>query len=397
MSDPAFAVRPVAGARDWRAFHAVRRAIYRGDPAAVPPLAAEERLVLDSGRHPFWQHAERRAFVCWAGRRPVGRIVAILDRMHQEHCGDRTGFFGFFECPDEPAAAAALVEAAAGELAARGCDRMRGPVNPSMKGEFGVVVAGNAVPPAIMMAHTPAWYDGLLKGCGLAKAHDFFAFTIDSAGVSAQADAWQALARLCRRIRARHPELKVAPATAANVMETLAEITALANRVRESVWGFVPITDAELAFLTRRVARIVMPELVITVRRDGEMVGYLAALPDVNWALRRARGPIDALRLIQMPLLMRRIPRARLFGLGADKRYRRAGITALLFQGMLENAAPRFRAFEFSWIAESNLDSLKALTHVLPLQPSRTYRLYEMPLATAGATGGALAESGVPR
>lgn len=401
MSDPTFAVRPVGGARDWRAFHAVRRAIYRDDPVAVTPLASEQRLVLDCRRHPFWQHARREAFVCWRGRRPVGRIVAIVDRMHQEHHGDRTGFFGFFECRNDPAAASALVAAAAAALAARGCDVMRGPVNPSLKGEFGVVVDGNALPPAVMMAHTPAWYDALLKGCGLAPVHDFFAFVVDKPGVAARQDQWMALSRMCERIRARHPELTVAPASPANLATTLAEINALANRVRDPVWGFVPITEAEIDFLTERFRRFVVPELVITVRRGSDMVGYLVALPDVNWALKRARGPIDALRLIQLPLLLRRIPRARLFALGSDPRYRGAGIVALLFDAIIRNAAPRFEAFELSWVSEANVASLSAIRHMMPMEPRKTYRIYEMPLAAGPGDRSAGAErlvgSGVPR
>jgi hypothetical protein len=345
---------------------------------------SEQRLLLDRRRFPFWQHADYEAFVCWRGKRPVGRIVAIVDRMHQEHYADRTGFFGFFECHNDAAAAGALIDAAAAELTRRGCDRMRGPVNPSLKGEFGVVVAGNQRPPAIMMAHTPAWYDDLLTGCGLKKAHDFFAFTVDEAGAKAGEDRWQALADLCARIRARHPELVLATATAANVDATLAEINVLANRIREPVWGFVPITGAEIDFLVKRVRPLVAPDLVITVSRGDEMVGYLIALPDVNWALARARGPFDALRLVQLAFLIKRIPRARIFALGADPRYAKAGIVPLLFEAMTANVRRRLEQVELSWISEANLPSLRAVRHVLPLEPAKTYRLYEMPLAGPG-------------
>ncbi len=394
MSEPPPVVRPVRGRGDWRAFYAVRAAIYRGDPVAVTPLASEQRLLLDTRRNPFWQHAEYEAFVCWRGERPVGRIVAIVDRMHQEHYADRTGFFGFFECHNDVAAARALIQAAAAALTARGCDAMRGPVNPSLKGEFGVVVSGNDLPPAIMMAHTPAWYDDLLTGCGLKKVHDFFAFTVDQAGAKAREDRWRALAELCARIRARHPELVVETATAANVDATLAEINVLANRIREPVWGFVPITEAEVDFLVKRARPLVAPDLVVTVSRDNEMVGFLIALPDVNWALARARGRFDAIRMVQLPFLLKRNPRARILALGADPRYAKAGIAPLLFETMTANARQRLESVELSWISEENLPSLRALRHVLPLEPAKTYRLYEMPLATPRQP---LAGTAVPR
>lgn len=385
MTDLGIEVRPVKDPGDWRAFYDVRRAVYRRDPAAVRPLRAEETLQLDPQRHPFWQHAEREAFLCRRNGRPVGRIVAILDRLHQEYYADRTGFFGFFECADEDDAGAAettaaLLDAASKWLVDRGCDRMRGPVNPSMKGEFGVVVTGNDEPPAIMMAHTPARYDALLKGYGLAPAHDFYAYTISRAGVTANRERWGTLTRTVERIMARHPDLSFATATRDNLVATLADINVFANRVREVVWGFVPITDAELDFLSHRIRRVMVPELVLTVRRGDEMVGYLMAVPDVNWALARARGPIDLVRLVQMPFLLRRVPRVRMFALGAEPKLRAVGIVPVLFHAMIERSVPRFEEFEFSWISQANLPSLRALQHILPMAPSKTYRLYEAPL-----------------
>ena len=38
--------------------------------------------------------------------RPVGRIAAIRNRLHNECHGDRTGFFGFFDFDDDETAGA---------------------------------------------------------------------------------------------------------------------------------------------------------------------------------------------------------------------------------------------------------------------------------------------------
>ncbi len=376
-------VRPVETAADWAAFHALRPALYRDDPAYIRPLAAEMRLAIDTARHPFWQHAERQAFLARKNGRVVGRVAAIIDRLHNEHHGDRTGFFGFFECEDDGDAAAALLKAAADWLTARGCDAIHGPVNPSMKGEFGVMVAGNDHPPAIMMAHTPARYGPLLEAVGLRKVHDFYAYVISRAGIFAGRERWDALTGTVGRIMSRHPDLTLAKATRENLVATLAEINAFANRVRETVWGFVPITEAELDFLSQRIMRVMVPELVLTVRRGSELVGYLMAIPDVNWALARARGPIDLVRLVQLPFLLRRVPRVRIFGLGAEPKLRAVGIVPVLFHAMFEGATPRFTEFEMGWVSEANLASVRAITHIIPMEPRKTWRLYEAPLPLA--------------
>ncbi len=383
MNGPAVEIRPVASGADWAAFHALRPVLYRDDPAFVRPLAAEARLAIDPLRHPFWQHAERQAYLAERNGRVVGRVAAIIDRLHNQHYGDRTGFFGFFECEDDPEAARALLTTAAEWLSARGCDTIRGPVSPSLKGEFGVVVRGNDDPPAIMMAHTPAGHGPLLESAGLRKVHDFHAFVLDKAGIMGRSENWSTLRLLKERILARHPDLRIVRATKQDLAATLKDVNEFANRIRETVWGFTPITPAELDFLTHRIMRVMIPDLVLTMRRGDELVGYVMGVPDVNQALARTRGSADILRLVQMPFLMPKIRRARMFGIGTDPRHRSLGILPALFQAMIEGALHRFDAFEFGWISEANLQSLRAVQHILPMEPRKTYRLYEAPLPLA--------------
>ncbi len=373
-------IRPVRTSADWSAFHALRPALYRNEPAFVRPLASEARLAIDPKRHPFWEHADRQAFLARRDGRVVGRIAAIVDHLHNRHYQDKTGFFGFFECEDDPATARALIEAAGDWLAARGAASIRGPVNPSLKGEFGVVIRGNDDPPAIMMAYTPARYGPLLESAGLAKVHDFHAFVLTKAEIMARSENWTTLRLLKDRILARHPELRIVRATKANLAATLRDVNEFGNRIRETVWGFTPITPPELDFLTHRIMRVMIPDLVLTMRRGDELVGYVMGVPDVNQALFRTRGSADILRLVQMPFRMRGIRRARMFGIGTDPRFRSLGILPALFQAMIEGALHRFDEFEFGWISEANLQSLRAVQHILPMAPKKTYRLYEAPL-----------------
>jgi hypothetical protein len=154
----------------------------------------------------------------------------------------------------------------------------------------------------------------------------------------------------------------------------------LSNRVRASNYGFVPITDAETEFLIARLRRVIIPELVITVRRAGEIVGATISIPDVNWALARTFGRSDLVRLAQMPFLLRRIPRVRLVAQGADPKFRAAGVVSLLFFKTMETALPRFKEAEFSWMSTENLAPIKALQHILPMETSIRFRLYEAAL-----------------
>ena len=50
-------------------------------------------------------------------------------------------------------------------------------------------------------------------------------------------------------------------------------------------WGFVPVTEAELAHFVKQVRWIADPKLCLIAEVQGQMVGFALALPDYNQAL----------------------------------------------------------------------------------------------------------------
>ena len=155
-----------------RAFIRFPWTVYRDDPLWVPPLIGRERRRLDPAANPFFEHASMQPFAAFRAGRMIGRIAAIADDRYNEHHGESTGFFGFFECEDDAPAAAALIDAAAGWLRGRGMTAMRGPFNPSTSDSLGILVDGFDSPPAILMAYNPRYYPRLLERAGLVKARE---------------------------------------------------------------------------------------------------------------------------------------------------------------------------------------------------------------------------------
>ncbi len=361
-------------------FYRVKRDRYAHDPAAVIPLQSMEWLQLDPQRHPFYQHARRRVWVAYLGSRPVGRIAAIVDDLHNEHYQDRVGFFGFFESPPVVAIATALLQAAREWLIAEGCDTIRGPVNPSMKSEFGVMLAGWDFSPFIMMAHTMPYYDALLLTQGLIPVRRFHSFLYVPA--EDNHDALQRFAKLgesCDRVRQRFPELEVRSATQETLGPMLREINRIGNIIRSRGWGFVPLTEAELDFNVKQLRRIINPETVIGCWMGDRMVGYNVLIPNINWAIKRCVGRWDWMRWPQLAFWKRRIPEGRLIAIGVDPTIRAKGISALVTKSMTD-LWHKFTRWEFGWIDEENLASTDTLQRALPLRRYKTYQVYEQKL-----------------
>ena len=72
----------------------------------------------------------------------IGRIGAIVNRLHNEVHKDKIGFFGFFECANRQDVANALFDTAKNWLRDRGMVCYARAVNPSMNDECGLLIEG---------------------------------------------------------------------------------------------------------------------------------------------------------------------------------------------------------------------------------------------------------------
>jgi hypothetical protein len=192
-------VREADDTRMRRCFLRVPYLIQGEDRCWIPRLRSDQRKVFDC-RTAFFENADMGMFVAFQGDTPVGRVAAIHNKAHNEHYGDHTGFFGFFECVRDGAdTAAALMEAAGTWLAERGLESVRGPVNPSMHAECGLLIQGFDSPPAILMPHNSLFYAELLESCGLRKCKDLFAYQFHRKDVAPGSRAYERLDQLPHR------------------------------------------------------------------------------------------------------------------------------------------------------------------------------------------------------
>ncbi|HEY7511760.1 MAG TPA: N-acetyltransferase [Vicinamibacteria bacterium] len=363
----------VRGRRDLAAFVAFPYELHRRDPLFSPPLRRDVRAMLSREKNPFFERAEAEYFLARRGSAVVGRVAAIHNRAHNDFHGDRTGFFGFFECADDLEAARALLDAAAGWLRGRGLDRLRGPASFSTNDEAGLLVDGFATPPVLLMPHNPPYYVGLVEACGLAKAKDLLAYQSTHDRLPAR------LVEGTNLLRERYG-VSTRPLDMRRFDEELEVVKRVYNQAWERNWGFVPMRGREIDHLAARLKPIVVPELVAFAERQGEVVGFAAALPDLNVALRANRSGRLFPGLLKVLWAARRVDRLRVLMLGAMPAWRRRGVDGLLFRHIWEQGVARgYRWAEAGWILEDNQVMRNGLER-MGFEVYKTYRLYDRPL-----------------
>ncbi|MDA8744691.1 N-acetyltransferase, partial [Rubripirellula amarantea] len=170
------ACHPVSTFRQRRAFLQLERTLYRDDPNWVPPIWDERKRLCGFKHHPFYIDNKCQAFLATRGSEVVGRIVAIINRDHNERYNEQRGFFGFFESINDRDVAECLFETAGQWLRDQGMTDVRGPVNPSLNYECGLLIKGFDSPPTFLIPHNLEYYGDLIEACGFEKCQDLFSY-----------------------------------------------------------------------------------------------------------------------------------------------------------------------------------------------------------------------------
>lgn len=154
--------------------------IYKGDKYWVPPLLMDRKKILSKEKNPFFKHAEAEYFLAEKDGSLVGRIAAIKNDLHNSTHNDKVGFFGFFECIDDQEVANALFDAAKQWLKSKGLDVIRGPANPSINDEIGMLLEGFEDEARILMTYNPKYYLKLCDNYGFVKVKDLYAYKLEN-------------------------------------------------------------------------------------------------------------------------------------------------------------------------------------------------------------------------
>jgi hypothetical protein len=362
--------------RDLRRFFDVADRIYRDDANWVPPLRDDVAKVF-ADKNPFFRHAEMQLFVARRGNEDVGRIAAILDRNHNEFHGEKTGFFGFFESENDRAVSDALLDAATDWARQRGMEVLRGPANPTLNDEAGLLVEGFDTPPVLMMTYNPRYYATLLEEAGFRKARDLLASWFEIGP-----EPLARFARINERFRRRNSDIEVRKVSRRSLKGDLPKIREVYNAAWEKNWGFVPMTSEEMDFMAARLKPLLDENflfLALARKQDGsrEPVGFMLSLPDYNTAIQPLRGRLLPFGWLKFLLNLKKIRTLRVLTLGLKKDYRMRGIQSLMFEEGLRAALKRgLTGCEVSWMLEDN-DLILRSVKLWGGRLYKTYRMYD--------------------
>lgn len=344
--------------------------LYREDPHWVPPLRIAVGELLDKKKHPFYANAETQLYLARRDGKVVGRVAAIVDKAHNRFHEENAGFFGFFESVNDPEVARSLLVAARKWVKEKGASFLRGPVNPSTNYECGMLVEGFDSDPMVMMSYNARYYPALMEQAGLKKAKDLLAYISHADRID-----MKKIGRVAAKVMKNG--VTVRPINMKDFENEVARVWEVYSAAWARNWGFVPMSREEFAAMGKEMKMILKPELVLIGEVGSRIVGFALALPDVNQAMKKAKGSLFPTGLLKILYYQRLVKSVRVLALGVVEEYRPSGLAAGFYATLVRNAKELgFGECEMSWILEDNVLMNRSL-RVMGAKRYKTYRIYE--------------------
>jgi len=374
---------PVSTRRERKLFFDYPWDLYQGDPNWIPPLRLVQKELLNYRSHPFYDTAEIQTFVALRDGKPCGRVAAIVNDAHNRQYDEKRGIFGFFESEDNEDTVGRLFDAARAWFAERGIEAIRGPINPSLNYELGMLVEGFDEAPWFMMTYGKPYYDRLVKSYGFRKAQDLFAFwghvdMLDEISRRLNPLSQNILKRfnlVCRQFDVKRFD------------EEIATFLEIYNKSLVSTWGFVPMSEGEVKKQAAGMKQMIVPEMTAMAEIDGKPIGTMFGLLDYNPRIKEIDGRLLPFGFLKLLRKRHEITRMRLISTNVLPEYQSWGIGIALVARLVPDILKwGIREAEFSWVLESNDLSYKTLKKG-GAKITKRYRIYDYgpPDTTANA------------
>lgn len=385
MAHPDLVITPVSGKADLKAFVELPWTIYANDPHWVAPLKGEAYGLVTPGKNPFFEHAEAQYFLARRGGKVTGRISAHIDHLAltitpEQGMGPGTGNFGLFEAMDAETAKA-LIATAEQWLRDKGMTRALGPISLSIWEEPGLLIRGHDHSPTVMMGHNSPAYQAWIEGADYRPVKQLNTYELDIT------KPFPPLIQRIVQSGEKNPRIRIRKVDKSKFAAEAATILAILNDAWGRNWGFVPITDSEIAFTGKKLKPIVFEDLIMVAELDGEPVAFMMTLPDLNEATKSLNGSLLPFGWAKLLWWLRK-PQVRTMRvplMGVLQRLQSSRMASQLAFMMIEYirraAVKEYGASrgEIGWVLEDN-QGMVAIADAIDGKVNKIYQIYEKPL-----------------
>lgn len=371
------AIKEVTTKQDLKTFIYLPLHIYKGYKNYVPPVFSDEWKLHNPKYNKSLANCDVIRVLAIEGGKPVGRIMGIIHKTYNEKPGEQTARFFQFDCVDDAAVSHALISFIENWARSNGATKLIGPFGFSDKDPQGAQIEGFEYLPVIVTPSNPPYIPVLIEKEGYTKQEDCVSYNLPVP---------QKLPGVYETVYKRlaaNTNFKVVEFTSKKQLKPyIIPVLRLVNETYGDLFGFVPMTEAEMKTFAAQYMMVLDPtcvKVVETAQKD--IAAFIVAMPDMSPGLQKAKGKILPFGFLYLLAAAKKTKQLNLM-LGAIKpRYRGIGLNVLMAKAIIDTALQRGYTLIDSHLVLENNTRMCAELHNLGGKIYKRYRIYQKRLA----------------
>jgi hypothetical protein len=366
-----YEVKIISDSKGMKDFLDLPFSIYQNDSDWVPPLRSEIIRTLDQTRNPYFAGVDLQKFVCYKENQPFARAISVINPEYWKKFNQKTAFFGFYESVNDEQASAKLLTTIEGYCLMKGAERLEGPFNPNHYSELGMLVK-NFERPSFFETYNPDYYPSFIKKAGFEVVYNIHTrINTETRDFLSQ----------------RHQNYKTLPESNGfrirhfNLFDMKAELERIREVFNDSFsenWHFLPVSRNEYHFSAKSMFAVTNPSLIQIVEHNGEPVGVLQCVLNINPLLQSLKGRIRITDIYRLLVQRKAIREVVVYAVGIKKAYQHSRAFILLTDAMLK-IARRYPVVYSTWMSDDNIAAVRA-SEIIGLKPYKWFEVYGMTL-----------------
>ena len=343
--------------RDIRQWIAFPHSLYRQNQQWVPSMESDERLCLDTSRHPFYEHSVAAFFVAEGDDgETLGRIAVMENRNANTYRGTMTAFFGRFEVVEDSEVSRLLFSAAETWARERGLVEMLGPRGFIGSDGSGVLIEGFDHRPAMGVPYNHPYYARLYENAGYEKDTDHFSGYVRGDHVLPER-----VHTIAERIKARRGFQIVNFNTGDEIRAWVPKVKKVHRQAFEGSHTFYPPTETEMTMIADQLIGVADPGLIkLILNREDDVIGFIFAYHDIGAGLQKSKGRVWPFGWWHLMQERKRTKWVNINGIGLLPDYQGLGGNAILYTELQKTIrAYGFEHIDVVQVDEKNLKSYR--------------------------------------
>jgi hypothetical protein len=318
-------IKEVLTNKERREFIYLPSKVHKNDADWLPPIYMDERELYNKKKNKSYQYADAILLLAYKDKKPVGRIMGIVNNRYNSINNEKHGRFCFMECYEDQEVVHALIKKAEDWAREKGMIKMVGPLGFSDKDPQGFQIEGFEHPQFMTCPTNSAYLPLMIEKEGYEKNRDL---------VNYMAPMPLELPLIYEKVLSRvskTEEFKIVEFESKKELKPyIIPVLELMNETFMEIYGFVPLTDREKADFAARYLPILDPHFIKVVENEKGLIGFAIGMPDLSLGIKKANGNLLPFGIFKILIESKRSRKLLMMLGGVKKEFRGKGIDVLM-------------------------------------------------------------------